>query len=222
MLINSESTEKQLNKVKQVYSFWGRFPLFYAWQDYFTFMGRPKFIRGLAVKRLNLRLGDKALEVACGSGRNFSFIIEAIGKEGGLLGFDYSQEMLDAAEKLCRQKNWNNVKLIQGDAAELKIREKDFDGIISVLGVSAVPGWERALQRCYDVLKPGGVLVACDARLFEGGLRFLNPLVKLVYSRLAAWDPSKNIPEKIKAIFGNLEIENLNFGTFFIAKAIKH
>lgn len=211
-----------MNKVKTVYSFWGRLPWLYAWQDYFTFMGRPKFIRGLAVKRLNLRLGDRVLEVACGSGRNFSFIMQAIGPEGKLFGFDYSQKMLDAAKKLCRQKEWNSVKLLQGDAAELKIGESNFDAIISVLGISAIPGWESALQRCYEALKPGGTLVVCDARLFDGGLRFLNPLVKLIYSRLAAWDPSKNIPEKIRAIFGNLEIKNLNFGTFFIAKAIKY
>lgn len=210
-----------LAKVKKVYSFWGRFPLFYAWQDYITFLGRSKFIRGLAVKRLNLRSGGKALEVACGSGRNFPFLLEAIGQEGKLVGFDYSQEMLNAAQELCRQNNWNNVRLIQGDAAELRIGEGNFDAALSVLGISAIPGWEQALQKCYDVLKPGGVLVVCDARLFDGWLRFLNPLVKLIYSRLAAWDPGKNIPEKIKAVFGNLEIENLNFGTFFIAQAVK-
>ena len=211
-----------LAKVKKVYSFWGRFPLFYVWQDYFTFMGRPKFVRGQAVKRLNLRSGDKALEVACGSGRNFSFIMGAIGQGGRLVGFDYSQEMLDAAQKLRQKKNWDNIKLIQGDAAELNIGEGNFDAVISVLGISAIPDWEKALQRCYDVLKSGGILVVCDARLFDGFFSFLNPLVKLIYSRFAAWDPSKNIPEKVKAVFGNLEIENLNFGTFFIAKAIKH
>ena len=212
----------QIDRVKKVYSFWGRFPLFYVWQDYFTFMGRPKFIRGRTVKQLNLRSGDKVLEVACGSGRNFSFIRKAIGKEGRLIGFDYSQEMLDAAKKLCQKKNWDNIKLIQGDAAELGVGEGNFDAVISVLGISAIPGWERAVQKCYDALKSGGVLVVCDARLFNGFFSFLNPLVKLIYSRFAAWDPSKDISKKIKVIFGNLEIENLNFDTFFIAKAIKH
>ncbi|MBI5023035.1 MAG: methyltransferase domain-containing protein [Candidatus Magasanikbacteria bacterium] len=120
MSINNKSTDKQLNKVKQVYSFWGRFPLFYMWQDYITFIGRPSFIRGLAIKQLNLRPGSKVLEVACGSGRNFSFIMEVIGRDGVLVGFDYSQEMLDAAQKLCQKKNWDNTKLIRGDAAELK------------------------------------------------------------------------------------------------------
>jgi hypothetical protein len=46
-------------------------------------------------------------------------------------------------------------------------------------------------------------------------------LIKLIYSKFAAWDPAKNIPGKIKGIFGNVEVENLNLGTFFIAKAVK-
>ena len=49
----------------------------------------------------------------------------------------------------------------------------------------------------------------------------LNPLVHFVYSNFAAWDPSKNVTEKMLAIFGNVEVKTYNFGTFFIARSIK-
>lgn len=210
-----------LENVKKVYSFWGRFPSLYSAQDIITFLGRAKTIRSRAVKKMGLKRGDKTLEVACGSGRNFPYLIKAVGKEGFILGFDYSQEMLDAAKQLCKRNSWDNIKLVQGDAAKLEIAENNFDGVVSVLGISAIPGWEKALGRCHDVLRFGGKLVVCDARLFTGSLKFLNPLVKLIYSKFAAWDPSKNIPEKMKEIFGNVEVENLNLGTFFIAVAVK-
>lgn len=210
-----------LDKVKKVYSFWGKFPMLYILQDYITFLGRPNFIRGAAVKKLNLRRGDKVLEVACGSGRNFPFIMEAIGRNGRLAGFDYSQEMLDAAEKLRGQMGWDNIKLVQGDAAELSTGEENFDGVIGVLGISAIPGWEKALRRCFEVLRPGGRLVVCDARLFTGFLSFLNPMIKIIYSNFAAWDPSKDIPGKIKEIFGEVEVESFNFGSFYILSAVK-
>ena len=98
----------------------------------------------------------------------FPYLVEAVGKDGFIIGFDYSQEMLDAARQLSKRTGWNNIKLVQGDAAQLKINENDFDGVVSVLGVSAIPDWEKALNRCYDVLRPGGKLVICDARLFTG------------------------------------------------------
>lgn len=215
------SNNKKLEKVKKVYSFWGRYSFLYAAQDAITFLGRAKIIRSRAIKKVGLKKGDKVLEVACGSGRNFPYLVESVGKDGFILGFDYSQEMLDASKKLYKQKGWNNIRLLQGDAAQLKINDNKFDGVVSILGVSAIPGWEKTLNRCHAVLRPGGKLVVCDARLFTGILKILNPLVKLIYSTFAAWDPSKNIPEKMKEIFGNVEMENLNFGTFFIAVSVK-
>ncbi len=219
--MKTRKSEEGLEKVKKVYSFWGRFPSLYSAQDAITFLGRAKTIRSRAVKKMGLKRGAKALEVACGSGRNFPYLVETVGKDGFILGFDYSQEMLDAAKQFSERNGWNNIKLIQGDAAQLKITEKNFDGIVSVLGISAIPGWEKALNRCYDLLRPGGKMVVCDARLFTGIFKILNPLVRLIYSKFAAWDSSKNIPEKMKEIFGNVEIENLNLGTFFIAVSVK-
>jgi len=216
-----DSQTDKLKKVKKVYSFWGRFPSLYSAQDIITFLGRAKAIRSQAIKKMGLKRGDKALEVACGSGRNFPYLVEAVGKDGFILGFDYSQEMLDAAKQLSKRNKWGNIRLIQGDAAQLKIIEKKFDGVVSVLGISAIPKWEKTLGRCYDVLRSGGKLVVCDARLFTGFLKFLNPLIRLIYSKFAAWDSSKNISKKMEEIFGNVEVENLNFGTFFIAVSVK-
>lgn len=216
-----ESKIEKLEKVRKVYSFWGKFPSLYSAQDAITFLGRAKTIRSRAVKKMELIRNGKALEVACGSGRNLPYLVKTVGKDGFILGFDYSQEMLDAAKQLSNRNGWNNIKLVQGDAAQLKITENNFDGIVSVLGISAIPDWEKALNRCYDVLRHGGKLVVCDARLFTGLLKILNPLAKVIYSKFAAWDPSKNIPEKMKEIFGNVEVENFNSGTFFIAVAVK-
>lgn len=214
-------SDPKLEKVRNIYSFWGKFSFLYDAQDFVTFLGKAGKIRNRAVEELKLSSGDKVLEVACGSGRNFSYLTEAVGKNGRVVGFDYSQEMLDAAKRLCRKNKFENVKLVQGDAAELEIDFENFDGVLSVLGISAVPEWEKALKRSYEVLCQGGRLVVCDACLFSGFLRVLNPLVRFVYSKFAAWDPSKNIPEKMKEIFGNVEVDKFNFGTFFIAVAVK-
>ena len=113
------------------------------------------------------------------------------------------------------------MTLLQGDAAELDVGERGFDGVLAVLAMSAIPAHRQALERCREALRPGGVLSVCDARLFAGRLAVLNPPVKAVYTRLAAWDPSKDVPGSMEEVFGNVEVEDLNLGTFFIAASIK-
>lgn len=130
--------------------------------------------------------------------------------------------MLRAAEQLCQRRGWRNVTLLQGDAAELDVGEGGFDGVLAVLAMSAIPGHRQALERSRGLLRPGGVLSVCDARLFAGRLAPLNPLLEAAYTRWAAWDPAKDLPADMRETFGNvLEIENLNLGTFFIATSVK-
>jgi S-adenosylmethionine-diacylgycerolhomoserine-N-methlytransferase len=184
-------------------------------------MGRSRRIRAAAVESLRLREGDRVLEVGCGTGRNFRHLQRAIGAEGRLVGFDYSEEMLAAGSRLCRRRGWHNVTLVQGDAAELDVGEGGFDGVLSVLAMSVIPGYRQALERCRELLRPGGVVSICDARLFPGRLSFLNPLVRALYTWGAAWDPARDLPAAIGEVFGNVEVEDLNLGSFFIATAVK-
>lgn len=210
-----------LDRVGSVYGFWGRHSLLYAAQDYVTFLGRPKRIRVAAVAALGLRRGAVVLEVACGSGRNLPYLVHAVGPGGKVVGFDYTPEMLAAAQSLCRRRGWSKVECIQGDAAELDVGDAQFDGVVSVLGISAVPRWRLALERCHRVLRPGGVLAVCDARLFAGAWSVLNPALRKLYERGAAWDPTRDIPGEIRRIFGNATVEDFNAGTFFVARAVK-
>jgi ubiquinone/menaquinone biosynthesis C-methylase UbiE len=184
-------------------------------------MGRPGHIRRTAVEALGLREGDRVLEVGCGTGRNFGHLLRAIGSDGRLVGFDYSAEMLAAAGRLCRRRGWANVSLIEGDAAELEIGEEAFDGVLAVLAMSAIPDHRGALSRCLEVLRPGGVLSVCDARLFSGRLAIFNPPVRAAYTRWAAWDPCKDLPADMRDAFGNVEVKEFNRGSFFIATSGK-
>jgi len=208
--------QKKLKKVKRIYSFWGRFSFLYNFQDLFTFLGRANTIRSEAVKNLNLKNGDKVLEIACGSGRNFSYLYNCVSQTGKIYGLDYSKEMLNAAKKLVLKNKWNNVNLSQGDAANFNFKIK-FDGIISILGISAIPDWKKTLKNCKSHLKKGGTLVICDARLFTGSLKFLNPLIDLIYSNFASWDPSKDVIKELNTLFDKVKIKKYNLGTLFIA-----
>ena len=73
----------------------------------------PSDLRKRAVDQLKLRLGDRVLEVGCGTGRNFPYLRDAVGLEGRIYGVDLSKEMLRGARKLYHRRQWTNVVLIQ-------------------------------------------------------------------------------------------------------------
>ena len=211
--------EDRLRSVRRVYDVWGRHPGLYAAQDWITFLGRPRFVRASAVEAMTAGKGGRVLEVACGTGRNFSYIEKVIGPDGELVGLDCSAGMLEAARSHAARADWHNIRLVHGDAAVLDVGDRPFDGVLCVLGMSAIPEMTAAIERCHEVLRPGGVLSVCDARLFSGRLELLNPLTRAVYGRFAGWNPNRDISASVRDVFGNVEVATYNGGTFFIAQA---
>lgn len=128
-----------------------------------------------------LKAGDHVLDFACGSGANFPYIMERIGAAGHLTATDYSQDMLDAAqEQQVSANGWQNVTLVQGDAAEMAF-EQPFDVVICTLGLAVIPQYEQALERAWALVKPGGVLgiadIAESTRWYTQPIRFLTDLI---------------------------------------------
>ena len=80
------------------------------------FFGRDKRFRSTLVKKANLAPDDIVLDLCCGTGLGFPFILEKIGRQGMLLGIDASSKMLQQSkEKRFR----GNVNLIRSDATHL-------------------------------------------------------------------------------------------------------
>ena len=71
-----------LKSVSRVYSYYGKSPALYKISNYMAFFGKEDFLRKKAVDILNLREGDKVLDLACGIGNNFSYLTNKVGAEG--------------------------------------------------------------------------------------------------------------------------------------------
>ncbi len=211
-----------LKFINKIYSFWGKAPFIYNALNIITFLGKESFLRSETVAKTGLKKGDTVLDIACGFGVNFKYLRKAVGKEGKIIGFDYTQGMLDAAKKIYINKlKWKNVELIQGDAAELDLEDESIDGIISTLGISAIPRHFQALQKAKKALKKGKNMVILDAKLFTGFLKILNPFLKLSYIIAASWDYKKDIIGDFSKLFGDLTIDSYNQGTMYILKGTK-
>jgi demethylmenaquinone methyltransferase/2-methoxy-6-polyprenyl-1,4-benzoquinol methylase len=67
--------------------------------------------RRQAVELLNLKKGDRVVDLGCGTGLSFPHIVDAIGPEGHLTGVDMTAGMLACARERCDRAGWDNVEL---------------------------------------------------------------------------------------------------------------
>jgi len=181
----------------------------------------PRGIRGQAVSRLELEPGSRVLEVGTGTGRNLADLVDAVGAEGRVYGVDFSDGMLAEAEKLCSRHDWHNVRLIQADAAEYDLPET-VDGVIFSLSYAVIPRREAALLRAWAQLRPGSYLVIMDAKLpsgFRGKL--LGPIVTWASRLTVLGDPTVCAWDDLKTLNTEVEVEEVQFGTYFIARVRK-
>ena len=85
---------------------------------------------------------------------------------------------------------WNNIIFIQGDAAQLSL-DFQVDGVLSSLGITAIPQHKQALRKAHSILKENGRISILDAQLPSGFWRIFNPLISYIYKHWASWDYTK-------------------------------
>lgn len=174
--------------------------------------------RRKAVAALGLKPGDTVLEVGAGTGRNFPYLVEAVGPSGSVIGLDASAGMLREARKLVERHSWSNVSLLQQDAAQLQL-DRDVDAVLFSLSYSAMPEPQRALASAWKRLRPGARLAVMDAGLTETRLRpLLDPIARLLI-RLGPGNPYSR-PWDDLAAYGQVAIERFMF-IYYVCTVIK-
>ena len=192
--------------------------------------GQEGSTRRRVVALADLQPGDIVLDLACGTGRNFPYILDRIGSEGWLIGFDYTPEMLQTAQQTVDAQGWRNVTLLQGDAAQLSREQisaalpessEGVDAVISTFAFCVIPGWEEALQRAANLLKPGARLVVGDVKLSQRPtMRPFNLLADLV-GGVAAGDLGRQPWLRFGSLLGDVTFEDRFFGFFYVASGRK-
>lgn len=150
-----------------------------------------------AVAQLRLQPGDRVLDIACGTGLNFTHIEAALGPGGLLIGLDFSPGMLAKARRRAERRGWENVRLIEADARSLS-REllmehagaDRVDSVLCTLGLTVVPDWERVFEQSWALLRPTGRYAVMDWWLERRSLfaRFLE-LISHGDAQRQCWTP---------------------------------
>lgn len=117
--------------------------------------------RKIGIKSLKLKKGNTVVEIGCGTGLNFSLLREQVGPKGNIIGVDLTPEMLEEADKRIRRNGWQNVTLVQSDAAVYRF-PKQIDGVISTFALTLVPEYDRIIQKGAAALSLGARFVIVD------------------------------------------------------------
>ncbi len=139
----------------------------------------PPFFAKWKKKAFNesaLKNGDQVLVFCCGTGLDFPHILEKIGKEGNIVGVDFSTEMLEKAKEKIKKNNWDNIELIEADITKFENElDVQFDAGICTLGMSIIPDYNAAYSNLISNIKKGGEVIIGDMQLATGWLARLNP-----------------------------------------------
>jgi demethylmenaquinone methyltransferase/2-methoxy-6-polyprenyl-1,4-benzoquinol methylase len=175
--------------------------------------------RRRAVRALGLKHGDTVLEIGAGSGRNFPYLVEAVGPSGTVIGVDPSPGMLAEARKLIERQGWSNVELVQQDATQLDV-DRDLDGVLFSLSYSAMPEPRPALARAWERLRPSSRVVVLDMGLTKGGpWKLLAPIGRLLV-KFAPGDAYSD-PWSDLATYGPVETKRFLLGFFYVSSVTK-
>lgn len=82
------------------------------------------FVRALrqkAVHALQLKAGSRVLDVGCGPGGSFPYLVEAVGPSGEVVGVEISPEVSINARRRIEANRWSNVQLVEGDARTVQL-----------------------------------------------------------------------------------------------------
>ena len=151
---------------------------------------------------LNIRPGDRVLDLACGTGLNFPHLQQLVGERGRVVGADLTPAILEIARRLIEDRRWTNVGVREADAAHLPFPDASFDKVICAYALNITPKFVRAMEEAKRVLVPGGRFVSLE---MESKIHSL-PVWLQPIPHICAVDMSHRISIALQLVFPDVQI----------------
>lgn len=177
-----------------------------------------KPVRQRAVELLNLEPGDRVLDVGCGPGGSFPFLVHAVGPTGQVVGVEISPDLSDLARRRISRNAWKNVEVVEAAAQDVPLTST-FNGLV-MFAAADVYASEQALQNILPHLKDNARVAAFGAKLSSNGFgRIFNPFLKLLFNLSFSTTPRPDYePWRMLAKYvDGLDVQEYFFGLMFLA-----
>ena len=133
------------------------------------------------LRLMALETGAAVLDAGCGTGVLLPYLAEAVGADGAVEGFDYSQQMIDVAKD--KFASWANVTFTTGDVLKYHFEARRYDAVCCLNFYPHIADHSRdVIRRLYDAVAPGGMLVIMHdmsrkaVNAIHGGAPILPPV----------------------------------------------
>ena len=124
-----------------------------------------------------LNMADNVLDFGCATGTK---TIQLADRTKHIHGLDISTEMINEAIKKKDKANIKNISFSQGTIYNNDFEKASFDKIIAYGIIHLLEDKEKAVQRIYELLKPGGLFISTTA-CFKDKMAFKNSLEFTAY-----------------------------------------
>ena len=125
--------------------------------------GVHRIWKKIAMQHTGLKPGERALDVAGGTGDLTIEMSKQVGPTGEVVISDINAAMLEEGRKRLLDKGYGaNIKFVEANAEDLPFDDNSFNCITIAFGLRNVTHQDRALASMYRVLKPGGRLLILE------------------------------------------------------------
>jgi len=197
--------------------------------------GVHRYWKGFLVRKADLKAGDSAMDICCGTGDITQRLENVVGDTGKVTGLDFSAGMLNVARS--RATNKKN-HFIQGDATLLPVKSESLDAVTVGFGLRNLIDIQGCLSEVLRVLKPGGRFLSLDMgkvkiplirTLFQFYFFVIVPRIgKMIYPGEEFFDyfphSSLNYPsqEKLAGMLEETGFSNVRFFNFHLGSTVIH
>lgn len=156
-----------LQKVERVYSTYAGF--------YDHIFGRIFHeSRESAVRQLDVKPGERILEVGVGTG----LALPLYPRHCRVVAIDLSASMLEKARERVEQYGLDHVELRQMDAGNMEFDDDSFDTVMAAYVVTAVPDYRKVMDEMIRVCRPGGRIILLNH--FSNGNKLIAAVEKAI------------------------------------------
>lgn len=158
-----------------------------------------------------IREGESVLDLGCGSGFDVFQCSKRVGATGKVYGVDFTQEMLDRAIRMQKERNITNVEFIRADIETLPLPDNSVDVVISNCVINLVPDKFKVLCEIWRVLKAGGRVAISDMVAIKEIPEQFKESPEYIAGCIAGAIPEEEYKLMLRAAgFENVQIINTN------------